>query len=130
MWSGLSSACPHSHRKESEMPILFRWALRPQCILCRRKIAVCWAHSCLQLGQGVPGIWFSFFQSPWNREWRSVLASVGDRVLCLFVHVCLLLHFLSVPYEQASTGGIPDTELSAWHGRSARPGSSGLDQLS
>ena len=27
---GVWSACPHSHREVSEMPILFRWALRPQ----------------------------------------------------------------------------------------------------
>ena len=30
MWSGVWSACPHSHREVSEMQILFRWALRPQ----------------------------------------------------------------------------------------------------
>ena len=60
--------------------------------------------------------------------------SVGDRVLCLrrltanFLQVCLLFRFLSVPHEPAPTGGILKTELSAWQGRSAGPGSSGLDQ--
>ena len=42
-WSGVWSACPHSHREVSEMPVLFRWALRPQCPVRRRKIEVCWA---------------------------------------------------------------------------------------
>ena len=50
MWSGVWSACPHSHREVSEMPILFRWALRPQCPVCRRKIVVCWTRSSLQTG--------------------------------------------------------------------------------
>ena len=62
--------------------------------------------------------------------------SVGDRVFfsaepdCRFLQVCLLFRFLSVPHEQAPTGGILKTELSAWQGRSAGPGSPGLDQLS
>ena len=62
--------------------------------------------------------------------------SVGDRVLCMrtltadFLQVFLLFHFLSVPHEQAPTGGILKTELSAWQGRSAGLGSAGLDQLS
>ena len=35
------------------MPILFRWALRPQCPVRRRKIVVCWAHTPVsKLGQG------------------------------------------------------------------------------
>ena len=63
----------------SELPILFRWAFRPQCPVRRRKIAVCWARSSLQIFIGsrcacYPP--FSFFQSPLNREWRSVLASL------------------------------------------------------
>ena len=37
-----------SQRKVSEMPILFRWELRPQCPVRRRKIVVCWARSSLQ----------------------------------------------------------------------------------
>ena len=49
---------------------------------------------------------------------------------CRFLQVCLLFHFLSVPHEQAATGGILKTELSAWQGRSADPGSPGLDRLS
>ena len=49
---------------------------------------------------------------------------------CRFVQVCLLFHFLSVPQEQAPTGGILNAELSAWQGGNAGPGSSGLDQLS
>ena len=64
--------------KVSEMPVFFRWALRPQCPVCRRKIVVCWARSSLQVGARCA--WyppFSFFQSPLNREWGSVLASVG-----------------------------------------------------
>ena len=58
--------------------------------------------------------------------------SVGDSVLCLqnltanFLQVCLLFCFLSVPHEQAPTGGILKTKLSAWQERSAGPGSSGL----
>ena len=62
--------------------------------------------------------------------------SVGDRVLCLrsptadFLQLFLLFCFLSVPHEQAPTGGILKTELSAWQGRSAGLGSFGLDQLS
>ena len=49
-WSWVWSACPHSHREVSEMPILFRWALRPQCPMRRRKIVVCWARSSLRIG--------------------------------------------------------------------------------
>ena len=47
---------------------------------------------------------------------------------CRFLQVCLLFRFLSVTHEQAPTGGILKTELSAWPGRSADLGSSGLDQ--
>ena len=49
---------------------------------------------------------------------------------CRSLQVCLLFRFLSVLHEQASTEGILKTELSAWQGRRAGPGSSGLDQLS
>ena len=49
---------------------------------------------------------------------------------CKFLHVCLLIRFLSVPHEQAPTGGILNTELLAWQERSAGLRSSGLDQLS
>ena len=49
---------------------------------------------------------------------------------CGFLQVCLLFCFLSVPHELVPAGGILKTELSAWKGRSAGPGSSGLDQLS
>ena len=80
---------------------------------------------------------FSFFQSPLNREWRCVLASicrlqgsVSAEPHCRFLQVCLLFCFLSVPHEQASTAGILRTDRSAWQGRSAGPGLSGLDQLS
>ena len=45
MWSWVWSACLHSHREVSEMPVLFRWALRPQCLVCRWNVAVCWACS-------------------------------------------------------------------------------------
>ena len=68
------SACPHSQREVSETPILFRWALRPQCPVSRRKIVVCWARTSLQTGSRCA--WyplFSCFQSPLNREWRSVV---------------------------------------------------------
>ena len=74
---GVWSACPHSHREVSEMPVLFTWALRPQCPVRRRKIVVCWACSSLQTGSRCA--WyppFSFFQSPLYREQRSVLASL------------------------------------------------------
>ena len=56
--------------------------------------------------------------------------SVSEEHDCQFLQVCLLFHFLSVLHEQALTGGILKTELSAWQGRSAGHGSSGLDQLS
>ena len=49
---------------------------------------------------------------------------------CRFLQVCLLFRFQSVSHEQAPTGGILKTELSALQGRSEVPGSSGLDQLS
>ena len=76
-WSGVWSACQHSHREVSETPILFRWALRPQCPVRRRKMVVCWARCSLQIGSRCA--WyapFSFLQSPLYREWRSVLASL------------------------------------------------------
>ena len=50
MWSWVWSACLHSYREVSEMPVLFRWAFRPQCPVHRQKTVVCWAHSCLQIG--------------------------------------------------------------------------------
>ena len=62
--------------------------------------------------------------------------TVGDRILCLwsltadFCKICLPFRFLSVPHEQAPTGGTLKTELSTWQRRSAGLGSSGLDQLS
>ena len=43
----LSAYFGHSHREVPEMPVLFRWALRPQCQVHRRKIVVCWTHSSL-----------------------------------------------------------------------------------
>ena len=49
---------------------------------------------------------------------------------CQFLQVCLPFCFLSVPHEQAPTGGIMKTALSAWQGKCLGPGSSGLDQLS
>ena len=73
------SACPHSHRCMSEIPVLFRWALRPQCSVRRRKIVVCWARFSLQIGSRCA--WyppFSLFQSPLCREGRSVLASLSN----------------------------------------------------
>ena len=74
---GVWLACPHSQREVSEMPVLFRWALRPQCPVRRRKIVAFWARSSLQTGSRCA--WyppFSFFQSPLYREWKSVLASL------------------------------------------------------
>ena len=75
--------------------------------------------------------------------------SVGDRVLCReaswplcrwqgsvsaepdcrSLQVCLLFVFLSVPHEQAVTGGILKTELPVWQGRSAGPGKGGVKAL-
>ena len=83
-WSGVWPACPHSHREVSEMPVVFRWALRPQCPVRSRKIVVCWARSSLQNGSRFalyPP--FSFFQSPLHREWRSVLASLWVTGFCV-----------------------------------------------
>ena len=34
----------------SEMPVLFSWALKPQCSVRKRKIVVFWARSSLQFG--------------------------------------------------------------------------------
>ena len=47
---GFGQLFPHSHREVSEIPVLFRWALRPQCPVRRWKIVVCWARSSLQIG--------------------------------------------------------------------------------
>ena len=54
----------------------------------------------------------------------------GITLMAVGAKICLLFRFLSVPHEQAPTGEILKTELSAWQGRSAGPGSSGLDQRS
>ena len=110
--------------------VLVRTSKFGSCPVHRWKIAVCWTRSSLQIGSRC-GRYppFSFFQSPLNWEWRSVLASVSAEPDCWVLQVCLLFCFLSVPPEQAPTGGILETELSARH-RSAGPGSSSLDQLS
>ena len=60
--------------------------------------------------------------------------SIGDGYMsaepdCRFLQVCLLFHFTPVPHEQAPIRRVLKTELSAWQGRSAGPGSSGLDQF-
>ena len=35
----------HTHTGKTEIPVLFRWALRPHCCVVRQKIVVCWASS-------------------------------------------------------------------------------------
>ena len=114
-WSGGWSACLHSHREVSEMPILLRWALRPHCPVRRRKIVVCWARSSFQIGSRCA--WyppFSFFHTLWTQEWRSALASLSVTGFCvsrawlpIFASLSALLFLVS------STGGILNTELSA-----------------
>ena len=115
-WSGVWSVCQYSHREVSEMPILFRWALRPQCSVCRQKIAICWAVPVSKLGQGVPGI-HRFLSSSFHCtesgevswplcRWQGSVSAEPD---CRFSQVCLLFRFLSVPHEQAPTGGILKT---------------------
>ena len=84
-WSGVWSACPNSHTKVSEMPILFRWALRPECPVRRRKIVVYWARSSLQIGSRCA--WYPpFFFLPVSivpRVEKCLGLSVGERILCL-----------------------------------------------
>ena len=113
----------YSNREVSEMPIVFRCALRPQSPVSRRNITVCWARSSLQIGSRCG--WyppFSFFQSPLNQEWRSgevswplcrCQVSVSAEPDCRLLQVCLLFHCLLVPHEQAPTGRILNAELSA-----------------
>ena len=90
-----------------------------------------------KLGQGVPDIHRCISSNLHCTEsgevswplcrWQDSVSAEPD---CWFLQVCLLFGFLPVPHKQAPTGGILWTELSAWQGRSAGLGSSGLDQLS
>ena len=126
-WSEIWSACPHSHREVSAMPILFIWA--EDSGLLGPLQSPNWVKECL-----VSTVFF-FPVSIKIRVEKCLGLSVCDRILsavpdCRFLYVCLLFRFLSVLHEQAPTGGILKTELSAGQGRSTGPGSSGLDQLS
>ena len=126
-WSVIWSACPHSHREVSRMPILFIWAgysglLGP--LQSPNWVKACLVSTVSFLPVSIePRVEKCLGLSVWDR----ILSAVPD---CRFVYVCLLFRFLSVLHQQAPTGGILKTELSARQGRSTSPGLSGLDQLS
>ena len=101
----------HTGNIVSEMSVLFRWALRPQCPVHIRKTVVCWARSSLQTGSRCA--WyspFSFFQPPLYREWRSVLAFLQVTGFCVcgawLPIIASLFSFVSCqpPYKQVPTG--------------------------
>ena len=124
---GVRSACLHSHREVSETPILFRWALRQQCTVRRRKIVVCWAKVCLVSSvfflavSSVPGM--AEVSWPLCRWQDSVSADPG----CRFLQVC---SFVS---RQSNVHRHPLERywmFSSLLGKGGGPGSSGLHQLS
>ena len=133
VWGLIS--CPHSHREESEVPVFFQMGTQTTVPhvqgenggLLDPLQSLNWVKVCLVSSIGFLPVSFE----PWVKKCLSL--SVGDRVLCpaepdcWLLQVCLLFHFLSVLHEQAPSGGILDTELSAWQGRSAGP-AQGVDE--
>ena len=125
-WSTKQS---HSHR------LFLHDALRYGCndssFLSEKFLPV----SVSELGQGVPGIHcFHSSSLHWTRSgevswplcrWLDPVSVEPD---CQFLQVCSFISCQS-HMSRHPLGGILNAELSAWQGRDAGPGSSGLDQL-
>ena len=130
---GVWSACPHSHREVSEMPIFFRRALRPQCPVRWWNTAICWARSSVQIGSRC--VWYpplSFFQSPLKREWRSLFACLWATGFC----VCRVLLPIFASLSAVSFPASPHMSRHPLEGywklscQLGKGGVQGLDQLS